>query len=680
MLNYNTVMELLKTENDDSLKKAEEILNSVGYSETFFKTIKNSFHELSQSGKFLVFNAIVLWKAGETADFILELYRQSNDFHEKIRLIDLLGKIPLKEYLTEIFDILNKEKSYELKINFLNILGNSAITETYDTIIGFLNSDDIELRAASLKNAINIDYRKTFAIMIKIFDSSDKPKINDILSILTFINSRELRFEISDFLVAQAAKFKKEPELFIKFVKTLFNFNNFKVLKILKDMIKRDLMINNIKTIISDLKKYNYSEEIETFYFFLLREPNKQLIDIYPEIILGHVTKKEQAVKFLEFLNSEEAQIRNIVTRLIISFSLLSRELDSILIENLKKETNPDFFADYFISLCVSKTNNNDKIVTLNNYFKRLPEELKLKIIINFRKLKSNKFASDILYFIYTNEKDSDKVRATIASILGITATEDCISMFRELLKDDNARVRANAVESIEMTINNSDIVINTVFPLLQDYNNRVKANVAITLWHHGGLRMLALLHKMLETHEDKWHRASAAYALSIIKNNSSIPTLLGILKKDEDTDVKMNCIRALGEIGDHGTLELILNFFEFPDDRIKEKVIEACGNFLNNEKSVEFLFSKINNIQWQELIKNTLKKSRVISNNILKRNLLKAISQNTNIDIILEIVGNTAEYSFVDFLKEQRKIHIEFEKLFNITIDKIKHRIREEK
>ncbi|MCK9223478.1 MAG: HEAT repeat domain-containing protein [Candidatus Muirbacterium halophilum] len=680
MVNYNTIIELLKTENDDSLNKAKETLESVGYSSVFFKTIKNNFKDFSQSGKLLIFNTIKSWKTGETANFIIELYKESNDFHEKMKLIIILDSIPLKTCLTTLIDIIHNEKSYELKIHFLNILGNSKLIETYETIIAFLSSDDIELRAAALKNAINVDYRKTFTIMINIFDSKNSKKINDILSILTFINSKELRFEISDFLVVQAAKFKKEPDLFIKFVKTLFNFNNFKVLKIVKDMIKRNLMINKIKLIITDLKKYDYSEEIENFYFFLLTEPQKDLLNIYPEIILSHISKKEIAIKYLEFINSDEPLIRNIVTKLIISFSLLNRELDSILIENLKKEINPDYFADCFISLCITKTNNNDKIVNLNNYFKRLPENLKLKIIINFRKLPANKFASDILYFIYTNEKDSEKVRATIASILGITGTEDCISIFKELLKDENSRVRANAVESIEMTIKNSDIVINAVFPLLQDFNNRVKANVAITLWHHGGLRMLALLHKMLETHEDKWHRASAAYALSIIKNNSSITTLLGILKKDEDSAVKMNCIRALGEIGDHGTLDTIISFFELSDDRIKEKVIEACGNFLNNDKAVEFLFSNLKQSQWKNLIKDTLKKSKKINNKILKRYFLIALNKKTDIEIIFEITACVAGYSFVDFLKEQRTIHHEFETFFNNTIDKIKHRIQEEK
>jgi HEAT repeat protein/Tfp pilus assembly protein PilF len=117
--------------------------------------------------------------------------------------------------------------------------------------------------------------------------------------------------------------------------------------------------------------------------------------------------------------------------------------------------------------------------------------------------------------------------------------------VFQAALRDEDPRVRANAIESIESIKSGS--IVGIIQPYLEDPSNRVRANVAKAIWKYGDFDVSETLKQMLE-HKDKWYRASAAYAIGEIKDSRFIRELARALK-DEDPDVRRNATNALRKI-----------------------------------------------------------------------------------------------------------------------------------
>src|SRR5207253_1436863 len=78
-------------------------------------------------------------------------------------------------------------------------------------------------------------------------------------------------------------------------------------------------------------------------------------------------------------------------------------------------------------------------------------------------------------------------------------------------------RVRANAVEAISALDIGDAVKLRIVRPLLQDPDNRVRANACITLGRMGERRALDTLVSMM-TEPNKWQRASACYAIGVLR------------------------------------------------------------------------------------------------------------------------------------------------------------------
>jgi len=88
------------------------------------------------------------------------------------------------------------------------------------------------------------------------------------------------------------------------------------------------------------------------------------------------------------------------------------------------------------------------------------------------------------------------------------------MTLLQNALKDRDSRVRANAVEAIEIVLGEASAI--TLKPLLTDPDNRTRSNAAKALFKMGDIAVLSQLEKML-TEKDTPTRISAAYALGQI-------------------------------------------------------------------------------------------------------------------------------------------------------------------
>jgi hypothetical protein len=133
-------------------------------------------------------------------------------------------------------------------------------------------------------------------------------------------------------------------------------------------------------------------------------------------------------------------------------------------------------------------------------------------------------------------------IKATIIKILGYKKDKDLLLTLSQFLKDEDPRVRSNAVEAIERIGSKEGIKL--LVPLLQDEDNRVKATVARALGKFGEEEVYTVLSQMLDSFE-LWMRESAVYALSELKTVQAKFLLLKALN-DNSEIIKTKVIQSL--------------------------------------------------------------------------------------------------------------------------------------
>jgi|GEM_PF-1039754 len=105
--------------------------------------------------------------------------------------------------------------------------------------------------------------------------------------------------------------------------------------------------------------------------------------------------------------------------------------------------------------------------------------------------------------------------RATLAIALGDLGKKEYIKLLFPMLKDENPRVRANAVEAIGKSLNRR-LVLGYLEESLEDTNNRSKANAALAVWLMGERKGLQVL-KGMALSDDPLHSCSGLYGIGEI-------------------------------------------------------------------------------------------------------------------------------------------------------------------
>ncbi|PCJ17917.1 MAG: hypothetical protein COB02_12685 [Candidatus Cloacimonadota bacterium] len=114
-------------------------------------------------------------------------------------------------------------------------------------------------------------------------------------------------------------------------------------------------------------------------------------------------------------------------------------------------------------------------------------------------------------------------IRATLVISLGDLKRKELVDPLFELLKDENDRVRANAVEAIGKCMERGT-VLRYLDELLLDKNNRARANAAMAIWLMGSARGFEVLLQMAQD-EDELLSCSGLYGLGeiFVKENIEI-------------------------------------------------------------------------------------------------------------------------------------------------------------
>lgn len=156
-----------------------------------------------------------------------------------------------------------------------------------------------------------------------------------------------------------------------------------------------------------------------------------------------------------------------------------------------------------------------------------------------------------------------------------------------EMLQDSNPRIRAKGVEIMELELVNEEhkIAEQLLEPYLNDTHNRVRANAAKALFVHNSDKAKSMLEKMINN-EDKWMRASAAWAIGEIGNVESGYEMLKPLLNNPDFHVKRQVLKTLEKLRaneDKTKTETSgAKEDQVPQEAVKQKIKTAGYGYIN--------------------------------------------------------------------------------------------------
>ncbi|NLF95352.1 MAG: HEAT repeat domain-containing protein [Candidatus Riflebacteria bacterium] len=137
------------------------------------------------------------------------------------------------------------------------------------------------------------------------------------------------------------------------------------------------------------------------------------------------------------------------------------------------------------------------------------------------------------------------RIKACVVAATGKLALPDdnVVSFLTRALQEEDARVRANAIEAIERL--DLPDVTRLLLPMLNDEDNRVRANVIKALWNKESHDQLLKALKVMAIDDNPWMKASAVFVLDKVNIPGRLE-LLADMSADEHPKIRQNAREAL--------------------------------------------------------------------------------------------------------------------------------------
>jgi HEAT repeat protein len=144
-------------------------------------------------------------------------------------------------------------------------------------------------------------------------------------------------------------------------------------------------------------------------------------------------------------------------------------------------------------------------------------------------------------------------VKASMVLAAGMLAGPKDVASLSQWLGDDDARVRANAIEALEYAGDVS--VVKLIAPCLGDSASRVRLNSAVALKHFERSKVLEILGGMLKS-KQAWQRFGAIAALVELGGTEVLALLYSALESEETIHLFALALRGIIQIPDAGRRE----------------------------------------------------------------------------------------------------------------------------
>jgi len=186
----------------------------------------------------------------------------------------------------------------------------------------------------------------------------------------------------------------------------------------------------------------------------------------------------------------------------------------------------------------------------LHSYFSHKNVQLKVQAI-----MASGQIASPLslpLLIKALDEQDNANDIASIVRVLGNFKTDQVLLRVVQALSSPIGRIRANAIDSLMAM--NAQQALHQIERLLQDDNNRARANAALACLRFGEIQHFSVLAEMASS-TNKWMRLSCLWALSVTGMPQAREIILGLIQ-DPDYDVLLSAIGFLKKIEQSGPIK----------------------------------------------------------------------------------------------------------------------------
>ena len=153
-------------------------------------------------------------------------------------------------------------------------------------------------------------------------------------------------------------------------------------------------------------------------------------------------------------------------------------------------------------------------------------------------------------------------------------AREQAAKALATALKDDNAEVRAQAMQSLAQM--RSPLAFEPMVAALKDASPEVRHQAAFSLGEMHDPRAVGPLSAALSD-TDADVRQQAVFALGQLRAKEAVPAIVGVLK-DTDPDVREQAAFALGQIGDPAAVQPLMAALKDTNDSVREQAVFALG------------------------------------------------------------------------------------------------------
>lgn len=553
-----------------------------------------------------------------SVDHLEKMY--ADPFELKLEVINALKKIggPSISVLQELF---KRESVPELKRQIVAACSVSQDTAVLQWLNDIMRSGDPELVMACLKTGMKIDPGWVIDRMRQLLVSGDTHIRLTILHLLPEVPdfpSSALTGELLQLLASPDQNVRNEA------ASCLALTGDREAMRRLRPSLLSDdpYLVRKILSGIRRVSDTEASDEVT----HLLKVQDKQLRQDAADT-LYQLADTATFNKIFPLLDSEFFEARTLIVRLFGKLEIEDINQRQAIEALLDIERNEQLIAQiYAVLTMIPDEHYTDGLI---EKVCNCDISLRFKIIYEIQMAANPK---SMIFLARLFEKEAnEKVRAMIIATMGLIGTADDVPLISPGLEDEDPRVRANAIESLDM-VSSDEAVIELIVPYLQDFNNRVKANAAMSLWNRGGLRMLALLEKMLHENPDRWHRASAAYALGEIGNLQAQKVLIDCLD-DSESVVRSNIIKALGKIGDRSCVPVIMGRFSTELPEVREDILVALAD--------------LGGIEAQQLFLNTL----VSGDRELRNTALHSLQKTADVSVVPDLINLLHSTSDPDIL-----------------------------
>ena len=227
---------------------------------------------------------------------------------------------------------------------------------------------------------------------------------------------------------------------------------------------------------------------------------------------------------------------------------------------------------------CITSLGRLKDLNTVSNLLGCLGESnewIFLNVVDALAKIGNHKATNPLVAF-YLRERNERK-RAAIISALGQLGDLTAVATLTRALRDQDDRVKANAIEAFSKLGLPADKVFALIQPFFSYSSNRVRGNALVAAYKIGKTSEVATNIRNMIDDPNKWVRATTAYILSVVDCEDALDYLITLLKDDEP-DVRKNAAKAFTVRAKEAQTEIILNMLNDPAPFVRLQAIIILG------------------------------------------------------------------------------------------------------